>query len=311
MINKVFILTILIIGSYVSLTYASLGSREVDLGNEAYSKEKYKNALEMYEDAASKTKGDARIDYDRAVASYKIGKYPEAVDFFNKTLLSDDEKLVRSAHYNLGNTFYQMGIDKENKEIASAVKSLEEALSQYDKVLASDKKAVDAGSNRVFVSGELERLRKKQKEQSDQKTGDKKNQQGSSNQDAQNQNQQNSGQLQNHPSAQSKNESAQDGKDKGSTTQEQNQANKDKQGQELKEQGKQQDKQQEMKQGQPSKPDSSKNQDASAEKSDQEKSVSQDEANMLLDDFSQNEQPKGMLKFTREQHNEKPVLKDW
>jgi len=313
MIKEQLVLTMLILISQVAGVLASPGAKEVRLGNEAYSKTKYDQALELYESAALKAGNDARIDYDLGVASYKLGKYKEAVDSFNKALLSDDKKLVISSRYNLGNALYQKGVSKEDQDIKSSIKNLEEALGYYDNVIVLDKDNKDAKSNRVFVSSELERLRKKQKEQKNEKSssggdqnqnkqassGDQEQQFQSSSDDNQAQEQENAGQSQDQQQDQLKKDNAQAEKkeEAGKNEQDKESARKDQKNGD--------------KQGEEEKQSSSKDQDSSAGQVVQERIVSQDEVNMLLDDFAQNEQPKGMLNFMRDTRREKSINKDW
>ncbi len=286
------------------------GAGEVARGNEAYFKGKFNEAADHYEAAASRSPNDPRIDYDLGAAAYKTGKYMDAVGFLNKALLADDKKLQDDVQYNLANALYKAGVDKEEKDIKGAIKNVEESLVHYDKILASaEGKHDDAKENRVFVAAELERLKKKQQEQ-------KENNKQSQQQRDQDQSQKDQSQQQKDQSQQQKDQGQQGQQQQAKSQEEQkaeeSKAEENKKAEEKKPEGQKPGDEQKKPEGQKA---DDKNgpgdQGASSGQSEQGHILSQDEANMLLDDFAQNEQPKGMLNFVREPRQERPVSKDW
>ncbi len=291
---------------------ADPGAAEVHAGNAAYRKADYKTAFDKYEAAAVKAPNDPRINYDRGVAAYKIGNYNEAVDSFTKTLLAEDEKLVGKAQYNLGNALYEKAIQLENTDIDTAIKNLKEGIAYDEKLLAKDKRNKDVKRNLNFLKKELNRLEIKKKEQKEKKSngsGDSKDKKSSS-QDKDQQGQDKQEQKQND------HQSQQDKKDQ----QDQNKSDEKKADEKKADEKKVDEKKvddkkpdQEKKAAEQSKPgdDKTPKDQGTAGQGEQGHILSQDEANMLLDDFAQNEQPKGMLKLEREQHQERPVAKDW
>ncbi len=304
MVNRSIIFLVWIVANS-SFVWAAPGASEVRAGNAAYQKQDYSQAIEKYEAAARKAPTDVRVDYDLGAAAYKLGKYKDSVGFFNKALLSEDAQVVGSAHYNLGNGLYKFGIETEDVDIEGAVKSLEESLSHYDKGLVLNEKDEDAKSNRAFVAGELERLKKKAQEQKQhqqkQCPNPKPKDKGEPSKDQQKQEQKD---QQKQQQEQSKDQPQDENAD-------------EKEGEQPKPppQKKNDEKKEERQSGEESKDDKAGDKDpqkdASAGQEETGHLLSQEEANILLDNFAQNEQPKGMLKLDHEPRQEKPVLKDW
>lgn len=274
--------------------WAAPVAAQVRKGNAAYARGDYGTALEKYKEAAARSPGEARIDYNIGAAEYKLGNYPQAIAALNKSLLSDDAGLVGNAHYNLGNLLFRTGISAEDKDLNAAVKSLEESLTHFDKVIEIAPKDKVAVHDREITSKELERLRKKLQEQ--QKNGTCSRKDG-----------------QKDPSSpKDKNSSSDPSRDKpdGQKGQDQDKG-QDKAGDER---GAEQDNKQSVDQ-EAMKPDAGKKNEGRAQTSaagdDNGEGLTQEEADRLLDSFAQNDQPHGILNFDRDPRQEKPVLRDW
>lgn len=99
---------------------------QVEEGTEAYEKQDFERALEKYEAAARERPQDARVQYDRALALYKLGRNDEAKSAFHKALELDQKgELAAKIHYNLGT-------------IAAASNAREEAIREYRAALKKD-----------------------------------------------------------------------------------------------------------------------------------------------------------------------------
>lgn len=292
------------------------GAGDVREGNEAYFKGQYKDAAEHYEAAAQKSSNDPRIDYDQGVAAYKNGKFNDAVGYFNKALLTDDLKLHDDAQFDLANSLYKLGVENEDQDVKGAIKNVEDSLLHYDKVLAADPGKDDAKSNRGYVASELERLKKKQLEPKPQNSRQDKKSKNDSKDPQDQQNQQGQSEKDSGSSKDKQQSTAGQKSDpKEQTEPSSDPADKKKDNDQSSSRTESDKKSEDQKAAEAKKASGGKDQQqdpgASAGQAGQGHILSQDEANMLLDDFSQNEQPKGLLNFVREPRQERPVTKDW
>jgi len=95
----------------------------VEAGTEAYEQGDYQRALEAYDEAAVEQPQDARVQYDRGLSLYKLGRQEEARVALRRAAELDREgALAGKVHYNLGNVEAAAG------DTAQAVKELRAAL---------------------------------------------------------------------------------------------------------------------------------------------------------------------------------------
>ncbi len=290
--------------------WAVKGAGEVGKGNRFYQKEKYAQALEQYEKADVKNPTEAKISYDLGAAAYKSGDYERAVQYFQKSLLTDDDVFKKDVNYNLGNSFYKAGASREDKDIQGALKLLKESLDSLEKVRATAPDDKDAVNNYNFVKQEIERLKQKQQKQQQEKQ-DQKNQKDQQ-QDSQKQDKQdNQGQKD-----QAQQKQGQEDQQKQGQQQDQGQrgAQEQKDGLKDKEQADKKDSQQGQSQDQKQKDEPAQGKDENKAASGQEAEgqiSSQKEAQAMVDEFERNELPKGLLNFAPRQDQPHPVEKDW
>lgn len=266
---------------------ASAGSY-IKEGNKLFQEQKYDAAVEKYTEALKKEPNSDIINFNLGTAFYKKGDYQESVSNLQKSLLTDNEARKGKVNYNLGNALYKFGISQENKNLNQAIQSLEQSLGHYEKALQFDPKDKDAQYNYEFVKNELERLKKKQQEQKSQ---------GRS---AEPQEQQD--------------ESAKENEQQASQPTEQNPQNQNEQAaREEEEVPSQQQKETEETQGQQQRAleESAEQKGAPENEQADPRQLSAKEAERLLQQYEQNEEPKGLLNFFRSKTVERPVVKDW
>lgn len=143
--------------------------KEVKEGNVLYNKGKFDDALKRYEDALLDLPDSDVVNFNMGAALYKTDDYKRAIEHFEKSLVSDDPSLEQKASYNIGNAKYKYGIGKEETDLQGAIKLLEESLRYYEGAIELDEKDEDAKHNYEFVKKELERLKRKQQQQPQQK----------------------------------------------------------------------------------------------------------------------------------------------
>lgn len=273
----------------------------VNEGNRLYRKGEYGQALEQYRAVLKKNEKSQLIHFNAGTAAYQTKNYDEAVTHLEKSLLSDDVSLQTKAHHNLGNAHYRRGKARENLDVDKAVAELEKSLEHYRRSLSlqpEDDKDEDTQYNYEFVKKELERLKQKQQQQ-------KQNQQNQQKQ-PQNQKDQQSGDSQ----SQSPQNRPSEPSDKGQQQPNQNQSPP--QNPDQPSSGDQQDKEQQ--QAQEAAGESQRNEPSSSKSSlsdSQPRALSSEEAERMLNDYQQNEEPRGLLNFMKGKGRQEETFKDW
>jgi len=254
---------------------------EVNKANDLYKQGKYDDSLGLYQAALDKDEQSPVVKYDLGTALYKKGDYVKALDYLEQASRDKNVKIKTKAEYNLGNVLYKTGMQKANTNVDQAINSLQEALSHYNHVIADLPQDQDAVYNQDFVKKEIERLKQKKQEQ-------KQNKQQNQKQQQQNQkNQQNKqGQENKEQNQQSQQGKAQDQKDQSS------QSANQKQKQEQQSSAKRQENKQPQTQ-------------------ESQKEIDRKQAEDLLEDYQENEEPKKLLNYMPKKIDDRPVLKDW
>ncbi len=189
-------LAVLIVASTVRADF--IGT--VNKGNEAYRKNDFKTALDMYHSAETDRPESPELKYNIAGAQHQQGSFKEAIELYQGAIRTTDVALEAQAQYNLGSTYYRM------KDYPNAIKAFEEALKR-------NPKDMDAKFN-------LELARKMLKEQLSAQPQDKQQ----NKQDQQQEQQQDQQQQQ-----QQQNQQNQDQQNQQNQQDQQNQQNKDQQ----------------------------------------------------------------------------------
>ena len=306
--NKIGLLKAAIFSAVIAaVTFPSEGeavsSREaVREGNHLYGEGKFPDSLRLYEEVLKKDPGSDIAHFNAGAALYKQKRYDEAADHFQRSLLSDDAAARERAHYNLGNSFYKAGIGKEKADIAAAIASLEESLKHFAGALALDKQDKDAQYNYDFVNKELERLRKEQQKQQQQS---QQNQDGQEDQGRQQDQQHGQEQSDNNREEQQKQSAAQQetGKQENSSQSQSSSIDES------------------SRQGASGAKPEGENQASSAQGQQQRAATSgtiaqgqeltKSEAERLLQNYQQSEEPRGLLHVFEQKHETGAVIKDW
>ena len=292
--------------------YADSKFKNVREGNKMFKQGDYASSAKEYEEALQKDPESDIVHFNLGTALYKKEDYDQALEHLQQALLSDQASIRQKAHYNLGNTFYQSGLKYEQGHLENAISFLEKSVVEYQRALELNPKDSDAKDNVDFVKKELERLKKKLKEQKSQQQSAEQNkkqdqQRQSSSQENQQQKQTQEKEPQGNKSEPQKENQSQQADQKETQSQEQEQKKqdseqqasidkkKDSKGQNQQQTGQQQENQKGEKKGTAKTPEE----------------LTSKEAQMLLKDYRQTEEPKGLLKFYRGSGKNEPVLKDW
>ena len=262
--------------------FASSIGKNVKEGNTFYNNQKYDQAIEKYREVLAKDPNSDIVNFNLGAALYKKKDFDETIAHFQKSLLTEDEKLKEKTHYNLGNAYYKSGTEKEKADLSVAVSQLKQSLGEYEKALAINEKNEDALYNHEFVTKELKRLEKKLQQQ-----------------------QQNQQQQEKNDDSQKSEQEGEDQKRKQSTKEQQ--AKQNQEGSQSQQEGNQKREAgdlQELNEKGGEKQPSGKEEASSGQ-------MSKEEARMLLEGYRQNEEPGKLLNFQSHMKSNRPVLKDW
>jgi len=134
---------------------------KVNAGNEAFKKGDYEQALTLYKDALLDDPLNEIALFNQADALYKLKKYDQAIENYQKVTGSKDLQLSARAYYNIGNALFQ-----QNK--------LQQCIQAYKKSLELNSNDFEAKYNLELARAKLKEMSKKQKQQ---QNGQKQNQQ--------------------------------------------------------------------------------------------------------------------------------------
>ncbi|MBL7081691.1 MAG: tetratricopeptide repeat protein [Candidatus Omnitrophica bacterium] len=268
----------------------------VKKGNLLYNQDEFKEALKEYTEALRDSPDSDIVNFNTGAAFYKIEDYQKAISHFEKSLLSENQSLEQKASYNIGNTKFKYGINKEEVNLPEAINLLEQALHHYQRALELEPEDEDVEYNYEFVKNELERLEEKLKQQQQQRqTQEEKQEQ----QNEEVEGQQQEAQRQQIGQGQTKEEAAKKMEDQEQPQAQQSEQDIEKEKQiesaTLQEEG---DKEKQLSE-----------QVTEVEQSKDE--ISKQEALMLLESYRQEEEPKGLYKEKIPTRGLPEVLKDW
>lgn len=282
------------------VAYCSDSDKMVRKGNAFYGMEKYDDALKEYDNALSKEPDSQLINFNRGAAQYKSGDMQGAISSFEKAAVSADAELEAKANYNLAGAKYKAAMAKKESSIEEATGLLGGALAGYKRAIELDPRDMDAKINYEITEKEYELLKEKlqQQKNSQQQDQEKRSSQKSEKNDSQGSGgEQQSGEQQGMKDKQ-ENPEQQEQKDKGGSSGEKN-------GQE---EQKAQDSGSAGKENSGSKDEGgySSGKDAGH----QGREMSEQEAKMLLDGYTQEENALGKID-DRRGGRETSVDKDW
>lgn len=318
MIRKISIILLVLLTCVFASVFAQDSSSLSQKGNELYRRRDFDGALKFYNEALIKEPESAYVQFNIGTAQLKKGDFEKAISSFEKAMLSDDKKLEVKANYNTAYVKYKLGKLKENTDLSKTVELLRQSLDYYKRTIELDPKDKKAKVNHELVERELKVLLDKLKQQQEQK--EKQQKEEKARQDKQKE--QEKAQADKGQSQGSQEQKQESGQQQSEQQQAQSQEVKEEQAQvqeENKEEAKTAEDQkkegsnaQELKEGQEEKEqlkDAQKAQEQQ-ESSTEKKEMSKEEANVLLEDFKQEDNMFGNINDNR-QGNISEVLKDW
>ncbi len=261
----------------------------VNNANKLYREGKYKEAQIDYLDLLNQKKENDIINYNLANALYQNEQFGESVTKYRKALLTDNSALRDKVRYNLANALFYHGLAIEKQDIDQAIESLTKTLAHYDELRISNQDDEKVAFNYPIVERELERMKQQQMMQQNQQNSSDNSEQNQKNSGNEEQNQNNKQEGQQPDNQQGQNQD-------GAQAQEKN--GQDQQAQD-----------QAASEGDPQ--SSNEQQPAAQPRAVRMQALTEDEAKMLLEDYEQNKDPKGIINFIEKRPNRRPVYQDW
>ena len=133
-------------------------------GLDAYRNDNYTEAYQQFEKTLKEhpnTQAADRIEFDAGTAAYKLRNYNQALEWFSRSLLSQDKTLQEKSHYNIGRTLEERADTTETNE--KALGDLHNAQSHYEEALKLDPNDERARANLEEVKKKIERLKQNPK----------------------------------------------------------------------------------------------------------------------------------------------------
>ncbi|HXS69655.1 MAG TPA: tetratricopeptide repeat protein, partial [Candidatus Polarisedimenticolia bacterium] len=137
-----------------------------------YKSGKFADAQKEFERLAETNSTDARFIFNAGDAAYRATNYDEALKCFTAALASPDVKMQQQAYFNIGNTQFRIGQQKE--DLDGMQQQWEEAVKSFQNAVTLNTNDIDAAHNLEFAKKgvvmiqQLKELARRAKSEADQ-----------------------------------------------------------------------------------------------------------------------------------------------
>lgn len=164
------------------------GPREtVEQGKALFEQQKYADAYEKFHAASAdvpSSSADAQLlEFDKAGTFYKRKDYKQAIELYEKALLTKDPQVEAAGKYNLGNCYFQKALLESETDPKTAIEQLDRGMSYYRDAMETLARPENARYNleksKLLKKELIDKAKKQQDEQQkkqDQNKDDKKDQ---------------------------------------------------------------------------------------------------------------------------------------
>ena len=270
---------------------------------EAFGGERYTDALELYDRLRDRYPDAPEIPYNMGIAAYRGGDLDRAAELFNEALrLGGDPDLRSRSAYNLGTTAFRRALEPTPQPLSESMTQLDDATQDLLASLRHYRDALDAnpGDLDAQANGELAQRWLEQLEQMKQQL-EQQQQQQQEQPDQQEQQERDPDQDQENPQQSQSQENSEQGQDE--QQQQQPQAEP--------EEGEQEQQAQPSESGEEQPDQEQQTEQPSAGEEAQEKPMSREEAERLLQGVRDKEQQRRRDLARQEALQQPPVDKDW
>ncbi len=153
-------------------------ARHLADGNRLLDLRRFDDALAAYDKAAEAMPRSAEVAYNRGIALYRLGRFPEAQTAFQNVLTRRRPALEANAKFNLGRSAQAAAMQKSD-DLGAAVDDLGRAIQFYEGALqlkpdhaAAKKNMADAQRLQGFLKKIMELAQKEEKKEDGEKNSD-------------------------------------------------------------------------------------------------------------------------------------------
>ena len=140
------------------------------LGNEAFKKDNFEEALTHYEEASVELPDSAQISFNIGTIYYSQEDYRESIEHFKQaSLRSKEPALASQAKFNLGNCAFRQAQRQRDSDLKKAIEHCRESISFYQEARDLNPSYQKAAENIEIVRLYVKVLLDAQKQQEDQK----------------------------------------------------------------------------------------------------------------------------------------------
>ncbi len=140
---------------------------QINAANELLRQKKTIEAIDAYnaiDSAGSETQDE--LQYNLATAHYRNSDIAAAETLYLQTASSDNQRIARDSHYNLGNCRYAKALPLADQQPELAITELEQATEHYRRALRLDRGFANARENLERARKLIKQLRQKQEQKS-------------------------------------------------------------------------------------------------------------------------------------------------
>jgi tetratricopeptide (TPR) repeat protein len=162
--------SLLLIAAAAQSVCAESVGQVVNEGNKLYRQGQYKEAINEYDKAATRSPEIVEPRFNKADGYFRLGDLQQAIDLYKAVAAeSKDMQLVEKAKYNLGNCFFQQGVKLKDSDAQKAVDNMQSAIGWWRQTLdinpADEKAAKNIEVARLTIKNIIDQINKQKQQQ--------------------------------------------------------------------------------------------------------------------------------------------------
>jgi Ca-activated chloride channel homolog len=124
-------------------------------GRQFYEQGRYDEAEALYRDSITRRFGSEFADFNEATVLYQKGDYEKAVAFFGRSLITHDPVFRSHVNYNIGNSKFRQAQQNESSDPEKAVSLYRESLQYYENAMEPGEYIEDVRVNHRIAGKKL------------------------------------------------------------------------------------------------------------------------------------------------------------